>query len=205
MEPAHQFARGSRSAGRAKETCSHDMAKTYRSLTPWQREEMVEASKEAFRALMDLPEDLGWELCGAGWSWVLVTRRHRTSEELRGALKPGVTTDTSEVLKEFQAPTRPQLARLSEVAAPLTKGEAAPPAEYRLRQHASSASKTYADVYGALVSVPVLSEKQPGAQPGEPWWLRPRLQAKASGCEEGHITPKGVLSHEAKRMQMSSC
>lgn len=187
-----------------------------------QAEAKVEASKEAFQALMDLPEEADLPKMQQVLQSAAAAQSEATAaiqaarvplvERLQKAKADGVTTDTSEVLKEFQemfaklAPLQSKLdeqrreandkehkfvasllmqeatemlkevdgklARLSEVALPLTKGEELQPLARlgqlleALRQHASSASKTHATLWGEL--------------------------AKASGGEGGHIIPKGI-------------
>lgn len=187
-----------------------------------QAEAKVEASKEAFQALMDLPEEADLPKMQQVLQSAAAAQSEATAaiqaarvplvERLQKAKADGVTTDTSEVLKEFQemfaklAPLQSKLdeqrreandkehkfvasllmqeatemlkevdgklARLNEVALPLTKGEELQPLARlgqlleALRHHASSASKTHATLWGEL--------------------------AKASGGEGGHIIPKGI-------------
>lgn len=187
-----------------------------------QAEAKVEASKEAFQALMDLPEEADLPKMQQVLQSAAAAQSEATAaiqaarvplvERLQKAKADGVTTDTSEVLKEFQemfaklAPLQSKLdeqrreandkehkfvasllmqeatemlkevdgklARLNEVAMPLTKGEELQPLARlgqlleALRHHASSASKTHATLWGEL--------------------------AKASGGEGGHIIPKGI-------------
>ena len=188
-----------------------------------QAESKVEASKEAFQALMDLPEEADLPKMQQVLQSAAAAQSEATAaiqaarvplvERLQKAKADGVTTDTSEVLKEFQemfaklAPLQSKLdeqrreandkehkfvasllmqeatemlkevdaklTHLNEVASPLTKGEELQPLTRlgqmleALRQHASSASKTYATLWGELV--------------------------KASGGEErSQIRPKGI-------------